>query len=387
MSPILALDRVSRRFGDVVGVAEATLEIDDGAFVTLLGPSGCGKSTLLRMVGGFETPSSGRVLIDGEDVTHVPPHRRPVNMVFQDYALFPHLSVGRNVAFGLRARGARDGVARPSRAEVGRRAGEALELVGLADKHDAMPHELSGGQRQRVALARAVVRRPRVLLLDEPLSALDANLREAMQVELRRLHEEIGLTFVLVTHDQSEALTLSDRVVVMRDGRVRQSGTPDELYERPADPWVATFVGHTNLFDSALERGPAGLVARWFGQPLDVGIGAARGAHGNRSFGFRPEAAELVEPDRRGPNVLRGRVEETLYRGHGARLLVDCGGARVAVDVATTDARGRAALPARGTAVGVHVPARRIMVFDAAAGEGSSGGVSADANSSGGIAA
>ena len=369
MPDILELDRLSKRYGDVTGVTEVSLGVADGAFVTLLGPSGCGKSTLLRMVGGFEAPSAGRVLLDGEDLTDRPAHRRPVNMVFQDYALFPHLSVGGNVGYGLRVQRGRG---RPSAEEVRRRTGEALELVGLGDKADAAPHELSGGQRQRVALARALVRRPRVLLLDEPLSALDANLREAMQVELRRLHDEVGLTFVMVTHDQAEALTLSDRVVVMREGRVVQEGTPDALYERPADAWVAGFVGSTNLFESAVRCEGGELRVRCHGQPLSLAAGSPVDADarlglraGALAFGFRPEAAELVAPDAAAPNVLRARVARTLYHGHGVRLLLALDGGEIAVDLPMRDARARAALPVRDELVGVAVPAHRIMVLDA----------------------
>ena len=248
MSDIVRIESVTKRWGDVVGVDDVSLTVNTGEFVTLLGPSGCGKSTLLRMIGGFEDPTNGSIWLDGQDVTHLPPNRRDVNVVFQDYALFPHMSVGKNVGYGLKFTDA-------PRNQVATKAGEALDLVGLSDKYDAKPSQLSGGQRQRVALARALVRRPKVLLLDEPLSALDANLREAMQVELRHLHQKVGLTFIMVTHDQDEALAMADRVLVMRHGRVVQDGTPDDLYDRPASAYVADFVGSTNMFQSAVVDG------------------------------------------------------------------------------------------------------------------------------------
>jgi ABC-type Fe3+/spermidine/putrescine transport system ATPase subunit len=283
---IIEIENLTKAFGDVLGVDDISLEIQEGEFVTLLGPSGCGKSTLLRMIGGFEEPTHGRIKLDGQDVTHVPPSKRAVNMVFQDYALFPHLSVGKNVGYGLR-------VAGMPKAEVIAKAREALALVGLEDRFDDAPHMLSGGQRQRVALARAIVRRPRVLLLDEPLSALDANLREQMQVELKNLHTKVGLTFVLVTHDQTEALTMSDRIVVMRAGKIVQIGSPQDLYENPQNGYVAGFIGTTNMFRSRIEAGTAGPMISCFGQSL-IGPAAAASLIGKDTlFGFRPEKVVL----------------------------------------------------------------------------------------------
>ncbi|MFL6137992.1 MAG: ABC transporter ATP-binding protein [Frankiaceae bacterium] len=242
--PAIELVGVEKRFasrhGDVLAVERVDLRIRQGEFFSLLGPSGCGKTTTLRMVAGFEEPTRGNVLLYGDDVTDVPPNRRDVNLVFQSYALFPHMSVTDNVAFGLERK-------RVDKREVKRRVAEALALVELEGKERRRPRELSGGQQQRVALARALVNRPRALLLDEPLGALDLKLRQAMQMELKRIQREVGITFVYVTHDQGEALTMSDRLVVMNRGRVEQLGTPRELYEQPATTFVAGFIGTSNL--------------------------------------------------------------------------------------------------------------------------------------------
>ena len=232
--------RFHSRRGSVAAVEHLDLAIAEGEFFSLLGPSGCGKTTTLRMIGGFEEPSRGRILLHGTDVVGVPPNRRDVNMVFQSYALFPHMSVYDNVAFGLERKSV-------PRAETMRRVAEILELVQLEGKSERRPRELSGGQQQRVAVARALVNRPRALLLDEPLAALDLKLRQAMQLELKRIQREVGITFVFVTHDQNEALTLSDRLVVMNAGRIEQLGNPREVYERPRTRFVAGFIGTSNL--------------------------------------------------------------------------------------------------------------------------------------------
>ena len=242
--PLVRLDAVSKIFpGGIVGLDAVDLDIARGEFLTLLGPSGCGKTTSLRVIAGFESPSSGKVLLEGRDITALRPFDRPVNTVFQDYALFPHMNVAENVGFGLSLR-------KLSGTEQAKRVGEALDMVGLAEKLDARVSELSGGQRQRVALARAIVCEPRVLLLDEPLSALDAHLREQMQVELKRLQSRLGTTFVMVTHDQTEALSISDRIVVMNKGRIEQIAPPATLYDRPATKFVASFIGTMNLLQS-----------------------------------------------------------------------------------------------------------------------------------------
>jgi len=279
---------LTKHYGEVRAVAGIDLEIEQGEFFTLLGPSGSGKTTTLRMIAGFEDPSGGTIELAGRDVSGVPPYDREVNTVFQDYALFPHMSVGENVAYGLRVAGV-------ARAERERRRDEALEMVRLPDYGERKPGELSGGQRQRVALARAIVNRPRVLLLDEPLGALDLKLREQMQSELKSIQGEVGITFVYVTHDQDEALTMSDRIAVFNQGRVEQISPPVELYEQPATEFVAGFVGVSNL----LER------------------------DGSR-FTIRPEKIQLLDPAR-APNGLRterGRVAEVAYAGMVTRYTV-----------------------------------------------------------------
>ena len=244
--PEIQLLDLEKRFREVRAVDGVSLEVGSGEFFSLLGPSGCGKTTTLRMIGGFEIPSGGTILLRGRDVTNDPPDKRPVNMVFQNYALFPHLDVGANVAFGLN----RKGIAKK---ETARRVGEALELVHLTGYDKRKPNQMSGGQQQRVALARALVNRPNVLLLDEPLGALDLKLRRQLQVELKRIQAEVGITFVYVTHDQEEALTMSDRIAVMHLGKVEQLGTPEELYERPTTRFVADFIGSTNLLRGRIE--------------------------------------------------------------------------------------------------------------------------------------
>jgi putrescine transport system ATP-binding protein len=249
--PLVCFDRVSKRFSGVAAVADLSLDIFDGEFFALLGPSGCGKTTLLRLLAGFETPDEGRILLDGEDIARVPPHRRPVNMMFQSYALFPHLSVEGNIAFGLK----QDGLSKP---ETAARVAEALALLKLDGLGRRRPNQLSGGQRQRVALARALVKRPRVLLLDEPLAALDKKLRAETQFELMHLQEKLGLTFIIVTHDQEEAMTVSDRMAVMNEGRLIQVATPPEIYEQPNSRWVADFIGDVNLIEGAVADADAG---------------------------------------------------------------------------------------------------------------------------------
>jgi putrescine transport system ATP-binding protein len=251
--PLVRFDAVSRKFGATAAVDAFTLDIFQGEFFALLGPSGCGKTTLLRLLAGFETPDQGRILLDGKDITGVPPHLRPLNMMFQSYALFPHLSVEGNVAFGLR----QDGLAR---AEIHARVEEMLALVRLEGYGARKPHQLSGGERQRVALARALAKRPRMLLLDEPLAALDKKLREQTQFELLHLKDRLGVTMAIVTHDQEEAMTVADRIAVMRAGRLMQVGTPAEIYERPNSCWVADFIGDVNLIEGKVTAIDAGSV-------------------------------------------------------------------------------------------------------------------------------
>jgi len=241
-TPIISVQNVTKRFGSFTALKDISIDIMPGEIFALLGPSGCGKSTLLRVIAGFETPTEGDVLIDGKDVTDVPPNKRPINMVFQSYAVFPHMSVEANVAYGLKM----DGL---SASEIAPKVAEALEQVHLSAFAKRMPDQLSGGQRQRVALARALVKRPRVLLLDEPLSALDAKLRDAMRLELVKLQQTVGVSFIIVTHDQAEALAMADRIAVLEAGRLRQLASPIDLYKKPADAFVADFIGRVNLFD------------------------------------------------------------------------------------------------------------------------------------------
>ena len=289
MSIVSARD-VTKRFGTFTALDDVSLDIREGEFFALLGPSGCGKTTLLRAIAGFEPPTAGTILIDGADMTGVPPNRRPVNMVFQSYAVFPHMSVARNVGYGLDV----DGVGRAERDE---RVAQALGQVQMAAFADRKPDQLSGGQRQRVALARALVKRPRVLLLDEPLSALDAKLRDAMRLELVELQAQVGITFIMVTHDQTEALGVADRVAVMEGGRVRQVAGPEELYRRPADGFVADFIGRINWLPESLGGGGV----RPERVHLHFGDGAPDGAHaarlGDVAFGGEASLAQAILAD------------------------------------------------------------------------------------------
>ncbi|MFG2014257.1 ABC transporter ATP-binding protein [Actinomadura geliboluensis] len=297
----------------VAAVRGVDLEIAQGEFFSLLGPSGCGKTTTMRVIAGFEEPTAGRVRLHGRDVTGVPPNRRDVNMVFQSYALFPHMSVFENVAFGLRRRGV-------PKAEITRRVGDMLGIVDLAGREKRRPAELSGGQQQRVALARALVNRPRALLLDEPLGALDLKLRQAMQVELKRIQREVGITFVYVTHDQGEALTMSDRIAVMNDGLIEQLGTPREIYEHPASRFVAGFIGTSNLLGGEVaETGPGTAVISYGADgrievPVRDGLAVAAGER--LELTVRPEKIG-IGPERPADGLcgVRGTVTEVVYLG------------------------------------------------------------------------
>jgi spermidine/putrescine transport system ATP-binding protein len=281
-----------KTFGDVTAVDDVSLEVHEGEFFSLLGPSGCGKTTTLRMIGGFELPTAGQILLRGADITHEPPERRPVNMVFQSYALFPHLSVFENVAFGLRRR-------HIEKAQVARRVDAALELVHLPDFGKRRPDQLSGGQQKRVALARALVCEPTVLLLDEPLGALDLKLRRALQVELKRVQLEVGITFIYVTHDQEEALALSDRIAVMDKGRVEQLGTPEDLYDAPRTLFVAGFIGTSNLLPGTVERADAGgMLVRLEGGDACLAGGDGLTVGAAVSVVVRPESISLVREAR-----------------------------------------------------------------------------------------
>ena len=310
MNHDVRIEGVTKRFQDVTAVDDLTLDIEAGKFYALLGPSGCGKTTTLRMIGGFEEPTEGTIYLGDHAVTGLPPHKRDVNTVFQSYALFPHLSVFENVAFGLRRKGVKKG-------EVGRQVDEMLRIVGLAGYGGRKPKQLSGGQQQRVALARALVNRPRVLLLDEPLGALDLKLRKEMQLELKRIQHEMGFTFVHVTHDQEEAMTMADWIVVMNGGRIEQLGEPAELYEHPRTPFVANFLGVSNLLPGVVD-GPD-RVRLESGDSLHVASGSLNGRTGPVSVGIRPEKLHIGG---NGVNRLAGEIVERAYVGVSTQYVV-----------------------------------------------------------------
>ena len=296
-----------KTFGSVTAVAGITLDIESGEFITLLGPSGSGKTTVLRMIAGFEGPDEGVITLGDEEITHLPPFDRDVNTVFQDYALFPHMTIQENVEYGLRTR-------KVAKAERARQALEAITSVKLAHVADRLPHQLSGGQRQRIALARALVLRPKVLLLDEPLGALDRQLREEMQIELKRIQREAGITFIFVTHDQEEAMRMSDRIVVFNEGRIEQVGTPEEVYERPATRFVAGFLGVSNILEGEASRAVGG---------------------GGTSISIRPERIR-IEPDSYKPSgeesALVGLLTEVAYLGANTIFIIEAdAGARISV--------------------------------------------------------
>jgi spermidine/putrescine transport system ATP-binding protein len=305
---LLSLRGISKHYGGRAVLKALDLDILDGEFLTLLGPSGCGKTTLLRLLAGFERPDSGSLTLSGQDITSIPPERRPLNTVFQQYALFPHMTVAGNVAYGLRME------KRPA-GEIRQRVADVLAMVQLTELAERKPHQLSGGQQQRVAIARAVVKRPKLLLLDEPLSALDYKLRRQMQIELKRLQRELGITFVFVTHDQEEALSMSDRVVVLRDGEVQQLGTPREIYERPSNLFTARFVGETNLFpavvtavnDERIAVDVRGLLRELRKPAFQVAVGE------QVNVLLRPEDIRVLAPD--ADHGFPGKVIERNYKG------------------------------------------------------------------------
>jgi spermidine/putrescine transport system ATP-binding protein len=311
-APDVQLRAVTKRFGALTAVDAIDLEVTPGEFLTLLGPSGCGKTTTLRMVAGFEEPTAGEILIAGRSAVGVPPYRRDVNTVFQQYALFPHLSVLDNVAYGLKQR-------KVPKADRLRQAREALELVHLLGRDRARPAELSGGQQQRVALARALIMRPKVLLLDEPLGALDLKLRKAMQIELKRIQEDVGITFVVVTHDQEEAMAMADRIAVMNEGRIDQLGSPSEIYDRPSTPFVADFIGDMNHVEGTLERdGDRRTVVLGGGTAIGIGRVVEDAPDGARvRAGLRPEE---VRANRRGDGV-PASVLTAMVLGHEVQVV------------------------------------------------------------------
>jgi len=321
-APVISLRDVHKRYGSFIAVERANFDIPRGEFFSMLGPSGCGKTTMLRMIAGFEAVTSGQIRLDGVDVSNVPPYRRHVNTVFQQYALFPHMSVFDNIAFGPRTAGL-------DPAEVGKRVDQMLGVVRLGDFSARRPEQLSGGQRQRVALARALVNLPSALLLDEPLSALDLKLRQAMQIELKRIQREVGITFVFVTHDQEEALTMSDRIAVMSEGRVEQVGTPEEIYHSPATVFVAGFIGTANLLPATVEsvRGDRAVVLLAGEARIEVPTAMAHFAPGATAMVMvRPERIKLAVEEPMGRNAIPVTLVESIFQGPVVRCMLKTAG-------------------------------------------------------------
>ena len=358
-TPKVLLEHVERRFGDVVALSALDLAIETGEFLTLLGPSGCGKTTTLRMIAGFIDPTAGRILMDGRDITDLPPNRRQVGMVFQNYALFPHLTVAENIAFGMKQHGASEQARRA-------RVGELLDLIKLPGTGTRYPAELSGGQRQRVAIARAVAHPPQILLMDEPLGALDLKLREAMQQELRAIQKKLGITTLYVTHDQTEAMMMSDRIVVMNNGRVEQIGIGEDIYLRPATRFVAQFVGRINFLPAEAAGAGAHGSIRVAGN-LIVAPKSGRSALDQRAvtLAIRPEHVRIL-PDggaTNGYNALRGRLTERIFVGSSVQLSVEIG-AGVSV---TVDGRPDDSIPAVGASILIGWEPDRAVLLDAEA--------------------
>ncbi|MGH2636761.1 MAG: ABC transporter ATP-binding protein [Actinomycetota bacterium] len=344
-----------KRFSEVTAVAGINLDMPSGEFFSLLGPSGCGKTTTLRMIAGFERPDEGQILLDGVDMAQTPPHKRNVNTVFQNYALFPHLTVAENVGFGLRYKDA-------TKQEAKTRVAEALALVRLEGFGQRRPSQLSGGQQQRVALARALVLNPAVLLLDEPLGALDAKLRKALQIELKSLQEEIGITFIYVTHDQEEALTMSDRLAVMSNGRVEQVGTPSEVYEEPATAYVADFLGVSNLMDGRCDGAdPSGRARLRLGE---FELLAARGEtdlRGDVKATIRPERIRLERHGSTGENRIPGMIERVVYVGSTLQVIVHLPSGQTVQ--AWVHNEGEVLPYEQGATVSVHLPVDALRVL------------------------
>jgi len=328
----IRLDRVTKAFGETIAVDDLSLDIEEGEFFSMLGPSGCGKTTTLRMIGGFDDPTRGTIYLGGRDVTDLPPYRRDVNTVFQSYALFPHFNVFENVAFGLRRR-------KVDRSEIERRVKESLELVDLVGFDRRKPGQMSGGQQQRVALARALVNRPKVLLLDEPLGALDLKLRKQMQLELKRIQEEVGITFIYVTHDQEEAMTMSNRLAVMRHGKAEQIGPPEDVYENPQTEFVASFLGASNLLDGELkeQRNGTSTVLLTGGDAVNLPSERAPfGSGASVKVGVRPEKITIEPEDDQtsapGLNTVSGLLRMSTYIGVSHQYKVEGpGGATLTV--------------------------------------------------------
>jgi spermidine/putrescine transport system ATP-binding protein len=346
---------LTKRFGNFEAVSCLDLDITPGEFFSLLGPSGCGKTTTLRMIAGFERPSGGHIFLDGKDVSDTPPNRRNVNTVFQSYALFSHLNVAENVAFGLR-------FAKVPKEETRSRVGEALSLVRMQELRDRRPHQLSGGQQQRVALARALILNPSVLLLDEPLGALDAKLRKALQIELKALQEQVGITFVYVTHDQEEALTMADRLAVMNEGRIEQVGSPREVYEEPASAYVADFLGVSNMLDAQVVGADSD--GRCRVRVGDSELYASRGdtsARGPVKVVVRPERVRVEAPGETGENRLPGKIERIVYAGAISQLVVTLDRGTPIRCMLANDGAGSSF--DRGAPVSVYLPCEALRVL------------------------
>jgi len=334
------LEGVTKRFEDVVAVNDVSLEVPRGKFFALLGPSGCGKTTTLRMIGGFEQPNEGSIYLGDKDVVGQPPYKRDVNTVFQNYALFPHLSIFENVAFGMRRKGVR-------KADLAGRVREILRLVDLEGMENRKPRQLSGGQQQRIALARALVNKPQVLLLDEPLGALDLKLRRQMQLELKAIQHDVGITFIHVTHDQEEAMTMADSIAVMNKGRVEQLGPPSELYERPQTAFVAGFLGVSNLLPGSA-TGPT-TIAVDGGPSVEVSQEALNGRTGRVAVGIRPEKIRIGDGQ---TNTLSGKVFESAYVGVSTQYVVDTAAGRVTVYVQNLEPGAAVARPGDPITIG-----------------------------------
>jgi spermidine/putrescine transport system ATP-binding protein len=344
-----------KRFSDVTAVAGINLDMPQGEFFSLLGPSGCGKTTTLRLIAGFERPDEGQILLDGVDMAQTPPHKRNVNTVFQNYALFPHLTVADNVGFGLKYQDV-------SKQDAKKKIGEALELVRLQGYERRRPSQLSGGQQQRVALARALILNPAVLLLDEPLGALDAKLRKALQIELKALQEEIGITFVYVTHDQEEALTMSDRLAVMSNGRVEQIGTPSDVYEEPTTAYVADFLGVSNLMDAEAEGLDADAHCKVKLGEFEMAAGQGdTDARGTVKLVIRPERVRLEESGAAGHNRVPGMVERVVYVGSIMQVIVHLAPGQTLQ--AWVQNQGEALPYQQGHPVSVHMPVDALRVL------------------------
>jgi spermidine/putrescine transport system ATP-binding protein len=364
----VSLSQVVKRFGDVTAVDHIDLDVQDGEFFSFLGPSGCGKTTTLRMIGGFEEPTSGLIQLQGVDVTWLPPYRRNVNTVFQNYALFPHLTIFENVAFGLRRKGLKD-------SEIRSRVTDMLRLVELPGYERRKPNQISGGQAQRIALARALINKPAVLLLDEPLGALDLKLRKQMQVELKRIQQEVGITFIYVTHDQEEAMTMSDRIAVMNHGRFEQLGDPEQLYERPTTRFVAGFLGVSNLLKGRTDGTADGYAMVKLANETRVRV-PSNLINGTTepAIGIRPEKIRLTSADEEPPagtNRLHGTIRDASYIGVSTQYIVEArGGARLTVYEQNVERATKSELWAPGEEVTLSwLPEHSFVIHDSGSAE------------------